>query len=206
MVIEACVENFEEALKAQQNGANRIELCSRLDVDGLTPSEDLIRQTCSVLKIPVMVMIRPRPGDFVFSEEEVRQMGKEIEMAKRNGAAGLVFGLLTMEGEIDVIHTGQLAALAKPFPVTFHKAVDVMPDPVRGVEQLLGIDGITRILTSGGKPTAKEGAHTIRQMIAVAGDQITIIAAGRITRVNVDEIARITGASELHGRRIAGEL
>ena len=206
MVIEACVENFAEALKAQKNGANRIELCSRLDVDGLTPPEDLIRLTCDELKIPVMVMIRPRPGDFIFSEEEIRQMEKEIEMARRNGAAGVVIGLLTGAGEIDIINTRRLAALAKPLPVTFHKAVDAMSDPVRGIEQLLGIDGITRVLTSGGQPTAREGASTIRRMIEVAGDKIAIIAAGRVTRENVDEIARLTGASELHGRRIAGEL
>lgn len=202
MIFEACVETFEEAIKARDNGAHRIELCSHLELDGLTPSAELTSKACRELGIPVMVMIRPRGGNFVHTEEEILQMESDIRMAKENGAAGIVFGLLTADNKIDVKNTGRLAALAAPLPVTFHKAIDVLEDPVKGVEELMNIRGITRILTSGGKPTAKEGARTIRRMMAAAGDQITMLVAGRVTRENVDEIAALTGATELHGRRI----
>jgi copper homeostasis protein len=206
MIREACVETFEEALKAQENGANRIELCSHLELDGLTPSPELIEKTCSELSIPVMVMIRPRGGNFVYSEEELQTMENEIAMAKKLGAVGIVLGLLTSGNEVDVNNTRRLAAAASPLPVTFHKAIDVMENPVDGVKQLLTIKGITRILTSGGQPTAREGARVIKEMMQTAGDQITLLVAGKVTSENVYEIAALTGAVELHGRRIAGDL
>jgi copper homeostasis protein len=206
MIREACVETFEEALKAQENGANRIELCSHLELDGLTPSPEIIEKACSELSIPVMVMIRPRGGNFVYSEEELQTMENGITMAKKLGAEGIVLGLLTPDNQVDVTNTRRLAATAAPLPVTFHKAIDVMDNPVDGVKQLLTIDGITRILTSGGQPTAMEGNLVIKEMMLAAGDQITLLVAGKVTSENVDEIAALTGAVELHGRRIAGDL
>jgi copper homeostasis protein len=206
MILEACVESFEEALKASQSGAHRIELCSRLDLDGLTPSPELIHQVCSELKIPVMVMIRPRGGDFIYSPDEMRQMEDEIVMAKSFGASGIVFGLLTTANQVDIENCLLLTAVAYPLPVTFHKAVDLLEDPVEGVRQLLKVKGITRILTSGGKPTAKEGKCKIREMIKESGDKIIILVAGKVTSENVGEIRRLTGASEFHGRKIVGEL
>jgi copper homeostasis protein len=206
MIREACVETFEEAQKAQENGANRIELCSHLELDGLTPSPEMIEKACSELSIPVMVMIRPRGGNFVYSEEELQTMENEIAMAKKIGAEGVVLGLLTPDNQVDVNNTRRLAAAAYPLPVTFHKAIDVMENPVDGVKQLINIEGITRILTSGGQPTAREGARIIREMMHAAGERITMLVAGKVTSENVDEIAALTGAVELHGRRIAGEL
>jgi len=206
MLIEACVESMEEALKARDNGADRIELCSRLDLDGLTPSVDLVNQVCRNLNIPVMVMIRPRGGDFVYSEEEIRVMEEEIKMAGSAGASGVVFGLLTSGNHVDVDNCARLAALAYPLPVTFHKAVDCMEDPAQGVRELREVNGITRILTSGGKPTAREGASKIREMIREAQGKFTILVAGKVTRENVGEIRELTGATEFHGRKIAGVL
>jgi copper homeostasis protein len=206
MIREACVETFEEAQKAQEKGANRIELCSHLELDGLTPSPEMIEKACSELSIPVMVMIRPRGGNFVYSEEELQTMENEIAMAKKIGAEGVVLGLLTPDNQVDVNNTRRLAAAAYPLPVTFHKAIDVMENPVDGVKQLINIEGITRILTSGGQPTAREGARIIREMMQAAGERITMLVAGKVTSENVDEIAALTGAVELHGRRIAGEL
>lgn len=206
MILEACVESFEEALKASQSGAHRIELCSRLDLEGLTPSPELTHQVCSELKIPVMVMIRPRGGDFVYSDEEVHRMEKEVQIAKSLGASGIVFGLLTADNQIDTANCLLLTAAASPLPVTFHKAVDLLEDPVEGVRQLLKVKGITRILTSGGKPTAREGKRKIREMIKESGDKIIILVAGKVTSENVGEIRRLTGASEFHGRKIVGEL
>lgn len=206
MIREACVENLEEAKLAELRGANRIELCSDLANDGLTPSSDLMQETCSELKIPVMVMVRPRAGNFVYTEAEIEQMKLTIDEAKKTGAAGIVLGLLTKENRIDEKNTRLLAAYAQPLPVTFHKAIDELDDPVKGVLVLKSIPGIQRILTSGGKPTALEGQETIRKMMKVAGDQINILVAGKVLDSNVVEISRLTGATELHGRRIVGEL
>ncbi len=206
MILEACVETYQEALTAQSNGANRIELCSHLELDGLTPDTGLIEKVCAELNIPVMVMIRPRGGNFVYSETEIKEMGQTIEVARNMGAAGLVFGLLTPENRIDVANTRRLAEIASPLPVTFHKAIDAMEDPVEGVQQLLEIEGITRVLSSGGKPTALEGVSKIKEMIKIADGKIIMLVAGKVIISNRNEIAAMTGATELHGRRIVGEL
>ena len=206
MIKEACVETFEEAKLAEKQGANRIELCSDLANDGLTPSSNLMSRTISELKIPIMTMVRPRAGNFVHTKKEVEQMKKDIDAAKQAGAAGVVFGLLTPDNKIDIKNTRILAEYANPLPVTFHKAIDELENPVEGVNYLLKIDGIKRILTSGGKPTALEGQKVIREMIKIAGDKITILVAGKVLDSNVSEIQKITGTEELHGRRIVGEL
>jgi copper homeostasis protein len=206
MIKEACVETFEEAALAEQRGASRIELCSDVANDGLTPSAAVIQKTCSSLRIPVMVMIRPRAGNFVYTEKEIIQMKTEIRLAKQAGAAGVVFGLLTPENKIDEKNTRLLAEYAQPLSVTFHKAIDELADPVEGAKILSTVPGITRILTSGGKPTALEGAETIREMILAAGDRLTILVAGKVLDSNVEKIQQLTGAEEFHGRRIVGEL
>jgi copper homeostasis protein len=206
MILEACVETLDEALNAEKNGAHRIELCSRLDLDGLTPSQELIRKVCGELKIPVMVMIRPRGGDFVYTPEEIKQMEEEIILAKSLGASGIVIGLLTPDNHIDTDTCLLLTAAASPLPVTFHKAIDLLENPAEGVRQLQKVPGITRILTSGGKLTAKEGAEIIREMIREVEDKIIILVAGKVTNENVLEISRLTGAYEFHGRKIVGEL
>ncbi len=206
MILEACVETLEEALKAELLGAHRIELCSRLDLDGLTPSEKLTGEVCAALKIPVMVMIRPRGGNFVYSEEEIGVMLKEIDRAKELGAAGIVFGVLTTEKQVATDHCKRLAERAYPLPVTFHKAIDALENPAEGVRQLMKTGGIARILTSGGKPTALEGVVKIREMLGIAGENVIILVAGKVTSDNVSEIADLTGAAEFHGRRIVGEL
>lgn len=206
MICEACVESIEEARLAERRGAKRIELCSDLASDGLTPSQELMEKACSELNIPVMVMARPRAGNFVYSAAEVEQMKTAIDRAKKAGAAGIVFGLLTSQNTIDEPNTRILAEYAQPLPVTFHKAIDELEDPVEGLRVLKTIPGIKRILTSGGKATAREGQDTIREMIKVAGSQLTILVAGKVLDSNVNEISVLTGATELHGRRIVGEL
>jgi copper homeostasis protein len=206
MIKEACVETFEEAITAEKRGANRIELCSDLANDGLFPSVELMQLTISALKIPVMVMIRPRAGNFIYSDDEIGEMKAEIDLAKKAGAAGVVFGLLTSGNKIDIKNTSILADYASPLPVTFHKAIDELENPVDGVIDLLRIENIKRILTSGGLPTALEGLETIRKMIEVAGNQIIILVAGKVLDTNVKEIQKLTGAKELHGRRIVGNL
>ncbi|MDX8338667.1 copper homeostasis protein CutC [Draconibacterium sp. IB214405] len=206
MIKEACVESFTEAKLAQEKGANRIELCSDLANDGLTPDFETMKKACSELDIPVMTMARPRAGNFVHSAEEIEQMKTAIDQAKEAGAAGIVFGLLTDENKIDEANTRLLAEYAKPLPVTFHKAIDEMENPVEGVNVLKTIPNIKRILSSGGKATAIEGQEVIRQMIAAAEGKITILVAGKVTADNVTEIQQITGTTELHGRKIVGDL
>ncbi len=206
MIKEACVETLEEALRAEQLGADRIELCSDLASDGLTPSVKLMQETISAVKIPVMVMIRPRAGNFIYSDKEITQMKYDMDAAKKAGAAGLVFGLLTSDNKIDMENTRLLAEYAKPLPVTFHKAIDELKNPVEGVIQLMTIENIKRILTSGGKPTAFEGRETIQEMIKTVGDKIIILVAGKVLDSNVGEIQKLTGARELHGRKIVGDL
>lgn len=202
MIKEACVESFEDAVLAEKSGADRIELCADLACGGITPSWQLMRDVCKVLKIPVMVMIRPRSGNFVYSDEEIGQMKTDIDMAKNAGADGAVFGLLDTNNQIDHANTRTLAAYAQPLQVTFHKAIDLLQNPVEGVTTLTEIEGIKRVLSSGGKATAIEGCVTIREMIKAANEKITILVAGKVTRDNLFEIAAITGADEFHGRRI----
>jgi len=206
MIKEACVETFEEAKLAEARGADRIELCSDLANDGLTPSFELMKKACSELEIPVMVMIRPRAGNFVHTKKELEQMKSEIDQAKQAGAYGVVFGVLTSENKIDIEKTRILAEYAKPLPVTFHKAIDVLEDPVEGVSDLLPIKNIKRILTSGGKSTALEGLDIIRRMITKAEGKITMLVAGKVLDSNVEKIQNLTGTFELHGRRIVGDL
>lgn len=206
MIKEACVESLTEARLAQKKGADRIELCSDLANDGLTPSFSLMKKACTELNIPVMVMARPRAGNFVFSDEELVQTKIAINLAKEAGADGVVIGLLTENNEIDEPHTRMLAEYAHPLPVTFHKAIDELDDPVAAVKILKTIPNIKRILTSGGKPTALEGQETIRKMIAEAEGKITILVAGKVLDSNAAEIQKLTGTDELHGRRIVGEL
>lgn len=206
MIKEACVESLEEAINAQKQGATRIELCGDLANDGLTPSHNLMQQAREALSIPIMTMIRPRGGNFVYMDEEVEEMKKAIDQAKATGADGVVFGLLTADNQIDETNTRKLAEYALPLPVTFHKAIDAMDNPVEGVKVLKTIPNITRILTSGGKPTAKEGAETIYKMKKEAEGKIIMVVAGKVTAKNVDELQHITETNELHGKKIVGKL
>lgn len=206
MIKEACVESLSEARLAQEKGADRIELCDDLANDGLTPRFSLMKKACTQLDIPVMVMARPRTGNFVYTDDELVKTKIAINLAKEAGAFGVVIGLLTPNNEIDEVHTRMLAEYAHPLPVTFHKAIDEMEDPVEGVKVLKTIPNIKRILTSGGKPTAMEGQETIRQMIAEAEGKITMLVAGKVLDSNVEKIQELTGTNELHGRRIVGEL
>jgi copper homeostasis protein len=202
LIFEACVETFEDAWAAQQRGANRIELCSALDQDGLTPSRELTQRCVEKLSIPVMAMVRPRGGNFVYSEAEVQQMEKEISFFRQAGVAGVVFGLLTEKNEIDIENTTRLAKLAQPLDVTFHKAIDSANDIMKALKELNEIDGITRVLTSGGEDTAWNGRETLKRMQQYKGLKINLIAAGKVLPENRGQIAAFTGVSELHGKRI----
>ncbi len=198
---EVCVESFSEAVDAVKGGATRIELCENLTVGGTTPSFGTIKQCLHTLPVPVMVMIRPRGGNFCYSSSEIEIMKEDIAVCKSLGVYGVVFGVLTSSSEVDIAVTAELVQLAKPMQITFHKAIDEAPDLLIATT-LVRAMGIDRILSSGGKATAAEGAETLRQMIALAGPHTRIIVAGKVTHENLDQIAAAIPSSDYHGRRL----
>lgn len=205
-IIEACVETLKEAVSAEQNGAHRLELCSRLDLDGLTPDIELTKQVLEKVSIPVKVMIRTRGGDFVYSDEEIESMKNEISIFKMMGVQGVVFGMLMDDNNLNLDQIKQLAELASPLEVTIHKAIDETPDILSATIELIEIGNITSILSSGGASTAIKGKEILRKMIETTGASITIIPAGSITDSNLNQVHQLIRAREYHGRRIVGQL
>jgi copper homeostasis protein len=202
LILEACVETLEDAILAEQSGADRIELCGDLSVGGVTPSNELTEACLHSIRIPIMAMVRPRGGNFVYDETELAEMKASIEYFKTVGVAGVVFGILNENNEVDLAKTAKLAELARPLLVTFHKAIDDAPNPVEAVQKLTQVFGIQRVLTSGGQLTALEGAAVLRKMQAVANGKITILAAGKVTKGNLEEVHSAVGTREYHGKRI----
>jgi copper homeostasis protein len=205
MILEACVENYSEAKKAEAAGANRIELCENLAVGGTTPSYGTIQKCCSDLGIPVATMIRPRGGDFCYTEHEFKIMQTDVEICKKLGSQAVVFGLLTPDKKIDIAKTKELVKLAQPMQPVFHKAFDEVSDPFEALEQLIDLE-ITRVLTSGTKETAMEGQEILRKLIHQAKGRISILVAGKVTYENISDLQAIIPAHEFHGRRIVKML
>ena len=199
---EACVESTDQAVNAERNGADRIELCKNLDQDGLTPEIDVIQNTIESVNIPVKVMIRPRPGNFVYSHNEIKSMEQDIDLCKKLNVPEVVIGILTGNGNIDTIITKRLASQAFPMAITFHKAIDQTQDILYELDQLSKIQEISSILTSGGKKTAQKGQSLLREIIDQYGKRFNIIAAGSVTHENFDEIHGLINAQEYHGKNL----
>ncbi|MCE5344899.1 MAG: copper homeostasis protein CutC [Bacteroidales bacterium] len=197
MKVEICVENIESALNAQNAGADRIELCSNLVEGGTTPSYGTIASVRDKLTIDINVIIRPRSGDFIYSDLEYDIMRREIDICGECGINGIVLGILLSEGSVDVDRTAKLIESARPMSVTFHRAFDMCSDPVLGLKDVI-YSGADRLLTSGQKENAREGAELIRDLIVQANDKIIIMPGGGITESNIEWIARNTGAKEFH--------
>jgi copper homeostasis protein len=198
MLLEICVENFESALTAEKAGADRIELCADLFLGGLTPDFNLLKSVKEKLKIPVHVMIRPRPGDFFYSDAELEQMKKEIEIAKKIKADGVVFGILTADKKVDVERTKELVELSRPMKITFHRAFDETTEPFEALENIAEC-GANILLTSGQREKAIDGAELIYQLNILAKGRIEIMAGSGITDKNILEIAKKTGIKTFHG-------
>lgn len=200
-LLEVCCGSLNSALAAVAGGATRIELCSALSLDGLTPSIGLIRELRRLYPdLLIHVLIRPREGDFVYSDAEVRVMEQDIREAVAAGASAIVSGALTPEGDIDIKTTVRLVLAAEDLPFTFHRAFDLIADKPSALRQLAAM-GVRRILTSGGAPTAEVGIPQIRSLVQLAQKVggLSILPGGGVTSSNAHRILAETGATEIHG-------
>jgi copper homeostasis protein len=197
MRVEICVDSAAGALAAEQGGADRVELCDNLLEGGTTPSAGCIKTARRGLKIGLQVIIRPRGGDFLYTEEEMEVMREDIRAAGEYGADGVVLGCLTAEGEIDRERAGELIALARPMNVTFHRAFDMCRDPHQGLEDLIALKA-DRVLTSGQEASCIEGLEQIAALQRQAAGRIIVMPGGGVTPQNVGRIVAATGVSEVH--------
>ena len=197
VILEICVDSVESGVAAEKGGAHRVELCSNLLEGGVTPSSGLIATVRDRISIGLYVMIRPRGGDFCYSEDEFEAMEQDVLAAKQLGADGIVFGILTEHGNIDTQRTRELIQLARPLKATFHRAFDMTNDLDRALEDI-ATAGVDRVLTSGGEQTVEAGAAIIAKLNKVANNRLTIMAGGGVTKTNVHNIITKTGVREIH--------
>ena len=198
---EACVGNYVEAKRAYENGADRIELCDNLGEGGTTPSYGTIAMAVKNLDIKVFPIIRTRGGNFVFTEEEIRIMERDIEVCKNLGVGGVVIGALTEDDEVDEEVIKRLIAKAEGLEITFHMAFDEIKDKKAALDKLMEL-GINRVLTKGGAVSALNNMDIIKELIEYAGDRIIILPGGGVTKDNYMKLVKYTGAKEVHGTKI----
>ena len=206
LILEACVETIQQGLLAEKNHADRIEFCQRLDLGGITPDHDLIRTAINKIKIPVKIMIRPRGGDFIYSDSEIDRMKSDIKYCKSIGVEEVVLGALNNDGEVDYSLTQHLAKLAIPMKVTFHKAIDEVSNYMNALKTLSSIQNIGSVLTSGTKENALAGKDYIKIASEEFSETLNIIAAGSITNTNLKKIHSELNMKEYHGKKIVGDL
>lgn len=197
IILEVSVENLGGAQAAERGGAQRLELCDDLSAGGVTPNEKLMSTVRAAVKLPLFAMIRPRSGGFVYTDAEFSKMKRSIASAKKQGMDGIVLGLLTATHDVDVERTRELVEESAPLPVTFHRAFDVSGDLRKSLGDVLQT-GATRILSSGGAFDAFKGAATLSLLRVAAHKKIEIIPGTGINPNNIAEIARVTGACEIH--------
>jgi copper homeostasis protein len=195
--IEICVEGIDGLVAAQQAGADRVELCASLLEGGLTPSLGVVREALRVGTIPFHVIIRPRGGDFLYSELEFASMIEDVKAMRDLGVVGVVIGCLTADGEIDEARTKALVDAARPMKVTCHRAFDMTRDYRAAVEALVRA-GVDRVLTSGQRDTAVEGIDILKDTAAIADGRIVVMACGALDQGNIAQVRRATGVDEMH--------
>lgn len=196
VLLEICIDSIASAKAAKRGGADRLEVCSALALGGTTPSFGLLEQCVTDLQMPSMMMIRPHDGNFVYDADHLETMLTDIEVAKSTGAQGVVFGCLTAEGEIDLESCQRLIDACDGLETTFHRAFDVVPNPLEAFRQLQEI-GFDRLLTSGQQPSALEGASLIRQLVDES-TTTTILAGAGVSAATVEDLVRQTGVCEVH--------
>jgi copper homeostasis protein len=196
-VLEICVESVDRAVAAERGGAHRIELCADLSSGGITPSAGMMQVARRDLHIPIHIPIRPRAGDFFYTDREFQIMESDIRMAKQLGMDGVVLGLLDEKRHVDVQRTARLVKLAHPLPVTFHRAFDLCQDLPLSLEQVIRT-GAARILTSGGEARATEGLAPLAKLVTAAAGRIVVMPGGGIALDDVSLVLRQTAAREIH--------
>ena len=195
MIIEVCAESYEYALKAEKAGADRIELCKDLHLDGLTPNYETAKRTIDSLNIPVFILIRPREGDFIYSDEEFELMKQDILKFKEMGCKGIVSGVLNDDNSIDIERTKELVELSESLEFTFHRAFDVVSDPFKEINRLIEI-GVDRVLTSGQKDKAIDGLDLLEELKDISKNRITIMPGSGISNTN---FIKFNSFNEIHG-------
>ncbi|MEQ1746766.1 MAG: copper homeostasis protein CutC [Saprospiraceae bacterium] len=196
-VLEICVTNIQSAVAAQQGGAHRVELCAALDSGGLTPSAGLIRAVRGYLDIPVNVLIRPREGNFCYTDAELAIMLADIDFCRQSGASGVVIGVLDAASRLDVPKMQALLAAASGMDITFHRAFDFVPDPFEALDVLIKL-GVSRVLSSGQAASAHEGRFLLKKMAEYAAGRISVMPGAGLSAQNIRAVAAATGAWEFH--------
>ena len=206
IIKEVCVDNITDAINAVKLGADRIEFCSKLDEDGLTPkTEDLI-SIKKIIQCPIRVMIRPHSRSFVYSEQDLNEMLKTINLCKEHNFDGVVFGCLDENMELDIKKIKYLSDLSKPLKVIIHKAIDLTSSPLNSLKQLIEIKQINGVLSSGGADNAELGLDNLKKMITISPPEFEIISAGKITHENFDHLHEKIQGKFYHGKKIVGKL
>ena len=205
ILLEACVGCYKEAKKAELQGEDRIELCDNLGEGGTTPSYGTIYLATQNINIPIAVIIRPRGGDFVYSNDEFEIMKKDIVICKELGVETVVFGILNKENKIDIERTKELIDLASGLKVTFHMAFDEIDDKFEALNQLISMN-VDRVLTKGCKTCALDGKNTLKNLVEKSDNRITILVGGGVTYKNYKELSNYIGCNEMHGSKIVGTL
>jgi copper homeostasis protein len=197
-LLEVCVDSIAGLRAAEEGGAARIELCLRLDLGGLSPDRELLEAASESARLPLHVMVRPRPGSFVYTESEILAMEREILSLRELEVAGVVLGALTEDRRIDSAALRRLLAAARPMSVTFHRAFDEVADPLTALDELVAL-GVDRLLTSGGAPDAYRGRKRLGELVRRARGRIVVMAGGGVRASNAAAILADAGVAELHG-------
>lgn len=197
LLLEIAAGSLVSALAAQQGGANRVELCDALETGGTTPSYGTLALARDRLRIPLFVLVRPRPGDFVYDTFEAEVMLRDIETCVRLGCDGIVVGALDADGDIDEALCRQLVAAAGPLPVTFHRAFDAVREPAAALERIVAL-GFSRLLTSGGRATAEQGSAAIAACVRRAQGRLQVMPGAGLDEGNIARVASLTQAREFH--------
>ncbi|HIF9128123.1 TPA: copper homeostasis protein CutC [Photobacterium damselae] len=195
--LEVCIDNIESLHLAQQGGATRIELCSSLALGGLTPNFGFMQAAAKYAQVPVYAMIRPRQGDFLFTDQDMEIMLADVYAAKQASLSGVVLGVLTDQGQVDKDQLKALIHQAQGMGVTFHRAIDQCIDPMATLDILMSL-GCERVLTSGLKANAYDGREMLKEMVTYCGKRLSIMAGAGVTAENVGQIISDTGVREIH--------
>lgn len=202
--LEVCVDSAEGAHAAEFGGADRVELCCAPSEGGLTPSLGALECARARVRLGLVVLVRPRPGDFSYSALELEAMKRDVRAAREAGADGVAIGCLSPDGRVDRERTGELAELARPLSVTFHRAFDMSRDPLEALSDLMEL-GIERVLSSGGEASALAGIDLLARLVREAAGRIAVVPAGGVAPENAARVLRESGARELHFTAAASE-